>query len=286
MVAFFNQQKIMPKNTLYNKIRRHAYRLRYWSLVATSVAGSGHPTSCLSAADIVATLFFGIFHPTQHDAHFILSKGHAAPLLYAAWHELGVINTEELLSLRSFHSILEGHPTARFPLAEAATGSLGQGLSIGIGYTLAEQLKETSKRTYVLLGDAECAEGSVWEAAELASYYKLHNLIGIIDLNRLGQSGETMDGWNVKRMQEKWNAFGWNTISVNGHNIEELMLAYSQANATTDKPSMIIAHTVKGYGVEQCENREGFHGKVFPQEELPNALQSLAQHFPEDAHEL
>jgi transketolase len=271
---------------LVHKLRRHAYRLRYWSLMATTAAGSGHPTSCLSAADIVATLFFGVFKPTHHAAHFILSKGHAAPLLYAAWHELGMISEKELLSLRTFNSVLEGHPTARFPLAEAATGSLGQGLSIGIGYALAERINNSTKRTYVLLGDGECAEGSVWEAAELASYYQLNTLIGTVDVNRLGQSQETMDGWNTSRMEAKWNAFGWHVMVVDGHSVEELLHAYTNAHAMTDKPTMVIARTVKGYGVEQCENKEGFHGKVFSQEQLPQALQSLAAHFPEEAHEI
>lgn len=267
-------------------IRRLAYRLRYWSLVATTTAGSGHPTSCLSAADIVATLFFNIMNPKQHDAHFILSKGHAAPLLYAAWHELGMVTKDELLSLRSFNSTLEGHPTTRLPLVQAATGSLGQGLSIGIGYTLAEQLQKTNKRTYVLLGDGECAEGSVWEAAELASFYHLYNLIGTIDLNRLGQSGQTLIGWDNKSMEAKWQAFGWHTITVNGHDVDALLAAYHHAHLITDKPTMVIACTQKGYGVELCENKEDFHGKVFSQEELPHALASLAAHFPEDMHDI
>lgn len=276
----------MANATVFKKLSHKAYQLRYWSLVATTAAGSGHPTSCLSAADIVATLFFGVFHPTHHDAHFILSKGHAAPLLYAAWHELGIITTEELLSLRTFDSVLEGHPTARFPLAEAATGSLGQGLGIGIGYALAERLRKTTKRTYVLLGDGECAEGSVWEAAELASFYTLHNLIGTIDLNRLGQSGETISGWNSDNMQAKWQAFGWHVIVVDGHESSELLHAYTTAYANTEKPTMIIARTVKGYGVKQCENKEGFHGKVFSSAELPKILDDLAKRFAGETNEI
>jgi transketolase len=260
-------------------LQHKAYLLRYWSLRATTAARSGHPTSCLSAADIVATLFFYVMK-VQHD-HFILSKGHAAPLLYAAWHELGMINEHELLSLRTFNSVLEGHPTARFPLGEAATGSLGQGLSIGIGYAFGERFKQTNNRVYVLLGDGECAEGSVWEAAELAAWYKMRSVIATIDLNRLGQSGPTMDSWEVDRVACKWRAFGWHTIIINGHAIPELLDAYQEAETISEKPTMVIACTKKGFGVDICENQEEFHGRVFSPDELPKALKNLAERFKE-----
>lgn len=265
----------------FRALRSRGYFLRYWSLRATTQAGSGHPTSCLSAADIVATLFFHTMRVGQD--HFILSKGHAAPLLYAAWHERGMISEAELLSLRTFNSPLEGHPTARFPLSEAATGSLGQGLSIGIGYAFGEQFKKTHNRVYILLGDAECAEGSVWEAAECAAHYQLSTLIATIDLNRLGQSGPTLDGWDAERMATKWRAFGWHTLIVNGHSVEELCAAYDSLQKITDKPSMIIACTKKGYGLDICEDQEGFHGKAFSRAELPALLKNLATRFPEES---
>lgn len=179
-------------------LEHKAYNLRRWSLIQTSEAGSGHPTSALSAADIVAALFFHTmrYNPRSYNDHhndrFILSKGHAAPVLYAAWKEVGVLSEDDLLSYRRIDSGLEGHPTLRFPYAEAATGSLGIGLSIGAGEALCAKLDKRDFRVYVLLGDAEMAEGCVWEAIQVAAHYKLNNLIGIIDGNRLGQSSEIM----------------------------------------------------------------------------------------------
>ena len=186
------------KNQLKNFIEHKAYCMRIASLTMTSIAGSGHPTSALSAADLVATLFFYGMHydpynPTSpNNDRFILSKGHAAPILYAAWKEVGLLTDNDLMTYRTFDSVLEGHPTPRFSRTEAATGSLGIGLSIGAGMGLSAKLDKRNFYTYVLLGDGECAEGSVWEAAELAAYYKLNNLIAILDCNRLGQSEPTM----------------------------------------------------------------------------------------------
>src|SRR5213083_895102 len=180
-----------------------ANQLRIHSIAATTAAGSGHPTSCCSAADLVAALFFAHmkFDPKNPHHHnndrFILSKGHAAPLLYAAWAELGFFLASELLKLRQFGNDLEGHPTPRLPFVDVATGSLGQGLSVGVGMALSAQLDGLDFRTYVLLGDGECAEGSVWEAASLAGIYKLQNLVAIVDVNRLGQSQETAFGHNL-----------------------------------------------------------------------------------------
>ncbi len=249
-------------------LEEKAYLLRLGSLKATRVAGSGHPTSCLSAADIVATLFF---HTMQYDPQnpynpnndcFILSKGHAAPLLYAAWWQAGVLTEEELLTLRQFDSVLEGHPTSRFGYTKVATGSLGCGLSIGLGEALAGRVARKNFRTYVLLGDSECAEGSVWEAAELAAYYKAHTLTGIVDYNRLGQSTETLDGHNTHVLAEKFKAFGWHTLEINGHNIDEIVQAFEDAQQEKEKPTIIIAKTFKGNGVASVQNLENFHGKA------------------------
>lgn len=265
---------------LVNFLQKKAYNLRKLSLLMTSQAGSGHPTSCLSAADIVAVLFFYAmcYDPKSkinpNNDRFILSKGHAAPLLYAAWQQVGVISEQDLYSYRKMGSFLEGHPTTRFLYSEAATGSLGIGLSIGLGQAMAAKLDNLDYITYVLLGDSEIAEGSVWEAAELASYYKLNNLVAILDCNRLGQSTETMHGWHTERYEEKFKAFGWETIVVDGHDINELMHAFDKIKHHTSSclnslrsevgPVIIIAKTIKGYGIESIANKLGYHGKALP----------------------
>jgi transketolase len=269
-------------------LEHQAYELRRFSLLATTKAGSGHLTSCLSAADLVAALFF---HAMQFDAcnpdkvtndRFILSKGHAAPVLYAAWALAGVISEEELLTLRQFDSVLEGHPTPRFKYTEAATGSLGQGLSIGLGFGLSARLGEPFY-TYVLMGDSEVSEGSIWEAAELASYYKLDNVIALLDVNRLGQSGQTMSGHHVDQYSAKFVAFGWHVIVVDGHDMAEIVAALDVARTVKYKPTIIIAKTYKGYGLSLVEDKEGFHGKALPALELPVLLKDLADRFPQAA---
>jgi transketolase len=266
-----------------------AYALRVSSILATTQAGSGHPTSSLSAADIVAVLFFYAmrFDPKNpnnpNNDRFILSKGHASPVLYAVWKELGVVSEKELLTLRTFDSVLEGHPTPRFSRSEAATGSLGQGLSIGLGMSLAARLDDLDFRTYVLMGDSEVAEGSVWEAAEVAAYYKADNLIAFIDVNRLGQTGQTMEGYDLEDYARKFAAFGWKTIMIDGHSISEIMRACDEAKKTKGQPTIIIAKTVKGYGVDLAANKNGFHGKPFSKEELPEVLASLKNNFKEAA---
>lgn len=253
---------------LKNFLEKKAYNLRKLSLEMTSAAGSGHPTSCLSAADIVSVLFFYAmsYDPKSpkypNNDRFILSKGHAAPVLYAAWQQVGVIKEQDLLNYRKIDSVLEGHPTMRFEYSEAATGSLGIGLSIGVGNALAAKLDDLSYRTYVLLGDSELAEGSVWEAAQLASYYKLNNLIAILDCNRLGQSTETIHGHHTERYEKKFQAFGWDTVVVDGHDINELIGAFDKAKKSKDMPVIIIAKTIKGYGVESIANKMGYHGKA------------------------
>jgi len=280
-------------STLISDLEYRAYRLRLHALKATSKAGSGHITSALSAADIIAVLFFHVmkFDLAKQDDpasdRFILSKGHAVPILYAAYRELGVISEDELLTYRQFDSVLEGHPTPRFEYIDVATGSLGMGLSIGAGMSLeAARTVNTVKvdsrlpYTYVLMGDSEVAEGSVWEAAEIASFYKLNKLIGIIDVNRLGQSTPTMAQYDMKDYEAKWTAFGWHVITVNGHSIAELLDAFSKAHHVKDKPVMIVAKTVKGYGLGSIEGQEGYHGKAFKKEELDARITELQERFP------
>lgn len=212
---------------------------------------------------------------------FILSKGHAAPLLYSAWKEVGVITEEELMTLRTFNSTLEGHPTPRFPYVDVATGSLGQGLSIGLGESLTARLDKLNFYSYVLMGDSESAEGSVWEAAEIAAFYNCHNLIAIIDVNNLGQSTQTMDNYDLDKYSAKFTAFGWKTFIVDGHNMHELVNALNKAREYTQKPVMIIAKTIKGYGINaDIEGKNGYHGKAFSKEQLPELLENLKNKFP------
>jgi len=271
-------------------IEHKAYALRCWSVKAPAQAGSGHTTSCLSAADIVAVLFF---YAMQYDPHhytnpdndrFILSKGHAAPLLYAAWRELGLLTDEEMLSYRKFDSVLEGHPTRRFPYAETATGSLGIGLSVGVGTALCGKLDKRDYRTYVLMGDSESSEGSVWEAVQLAAHYNLDNLICFIDVNDLGQSTETMLDYNIKRYVAIGESFGWQVFDVDGHSIRALMEVIDKAHQVVGKPVMIIAKTVKGYGVNFSAGLQGFHGKAFTGEQEKQALEQLKNNFPDAVH--
>jgi len=279
------------KQDFLDFLKYKAYKLRYDSIISTTQAGSGHVTSCLSTADIVTVLFFHAmkFDPNNfensNNDNFILSKGHAAPVLYSVWHELGVLSEKDLLTLRQFDSVLEGHPTPRFNKVQAATGSLGQGLSIATGIALSAKLDKKDFYTYVLIGDSESTEGQIWEAVELAYYYQLDNLIAILDVNRLGQSGETIEGWDVERHENKFKAFGWQTQIVNGHNIKELVQALDEFKTSqNNKPKIIIAKTVKGYGIESVENKNGYHGKAFTKDELPKILNELNKRFPQEAH--
>lgn len=257
--------------------------IRYFILAATTEAGSGHPTSSLSAVDLMTVLFFGGFFrfnldqpEYQNNDRLIFSKGHASPLFYALYAVAGRISEEELLGLRRFNSPLEGHPAMKFPYTEAATGSLGQGLSIGVGMALnGKYVDKLPYRTYVLLGDSEMSEGSQWEAIQIAAHYKLDNLIGILDINRLGQRGETMYGHNLKAYQKRLVAFGWATIVIDGHCLPKIIAAYKKISGMNGKPVMIIAKTVKGKGVSFLEDKDGWHGKALSQEELTRALIEL-----------
>ncbi len=205
----------------------------------------------------------------------IFSKGHASPLFYSLWAAAGLVSEQELMTLRTFGSRVEGHPTMEFPYTEVPTGSLGQGLSVGVGMALNAKLDGLSYRTFVLLGDSEMAEGSQWEAMQLASYYKLNNLVGIIDVNRLGQRGETMLGHDLETYQRRVEAFGWETVVIDGHNLDEVTAAYTKAQGSTDKPVMLIAKTLKGKGVSLLENKDSWHGKPLKLEEFKQALKEL-----------
>ncbi len=256
--------------------------LRRDVLQMTTNAGSGHASSCLSCAEILSTLFFNEMSYDVANANnadndeFILSKGHAAPILYSALFRAGAIK-DDLNGLRKLNSRLEGHPIPQsFPWAKVATGSLGQGLSVGVGMAMAGKLQGRNFRTYVLMGDSETAEGSVWEAFALASYYQLNNLCAIIDVNRLGQRGETMLGWNTAEYEKRIQSFGWNTKVIDGHNIKKILKALKKARFS-DKPFAIIAKTVKGKGVSILENKDGWHGKALNQTELVDSLKELPQ---------
>ncbi len=257
-----------------------ANQLRIHSIAATTAAGSGHPTSCCSAADVVAALFFGHMRYDPKNPHFhnndrfILSKGHAAPLLYAALAETGLFPAGELLTLRQFTSDLEGHPTPRLPFVDVATGSLGQGLSVGVGMALAARLDKLDYNTYVLLGDGEIAEGSVWEAANIAGIYKLNNLVAIVDDNRLGQSQATAFGHDTGVYQRRFEAFGWRVEVIDGHDIEEI-IEVLQGVGLNDQPLAIIAKTYKGAGVSFLQDKDGWHGKPLNQEEAARAIAEL-----------
>jgi transketolase len=258
-----------------------ANQLRIHSIEATTAAGSGHPTSCCSAADIVSTLFFGQMRYDAKNPHFynndrfILSKGHAAPLLYAAWAENGFIPIPELLTLRQFTSELEGHPTPRLAFVDVATGSLGQGLGVGVGMALAARLDNLDYNTYVLMGDGEIAEGAVWEAASLAGVYKLNNLIAIVDANRLGQSEATAFGHNIGVYRDRFEAFGWRVEDIDGHDIEEIAEVLGGVGLD-DKPLAIIAKTYKGAGISFLQDKDGWHGKTLNKEEAAKAIAELA----------
>ena len=264
-------------------LKQKANNLRIHSIVSTSEAGSGHPTTCLSAADIISALFFRAMRYSPTDAHnpnndrFILSKGHAAPVLYAAWAEAGIISVEDQLTLRRIDSDLEGHPTPRLEWVDVATGSLGQGLSIGVGMALnGKYLDKSDYRVYVLMGDGEAAEGSVWEAVALAAHYKLNNLIGIVDVNGMGQSEPTMYAFDIDSYCRRFEAFGWQAIGIDGHNFDEILSALDKAKSTEDRPTMIVAKTFKGKGVSSLENKAGWHGKALPKDEsLDTALKEL-----------
>jgi transketolase len=258
-----------------------ATRLRIESIRATTAAGSGHPTSSASAADLVAAIFFATmrFDPTEPRApagdRFVLSKGHAAPVLYAAWAELGVVKREELTTLRELTSDLEGHPTPRLPFVDVATGSLGQGLSVGVGLARGARMLGSDARVFVLLGDGETAEGSVWEAAQMAGHDRVANLVAVVDVNALGQSGPTMLGHDLRAYQRRFAAFGWRAVTIDGHDFNQIVPALRRARASRQAPTAIIARTIKGQGIAEVAGREGWHGKALPADAAERAIKAL-----------
>jgi transketolase len=264
----------MPVSTSQEQLaalHNAATHLRIDSVRSTSEAGSGHPSSCCSAADIVAALFFSVmrYDPKNPKApnsdRFVLSKGHAAPVLYAAWAEAGLFPREELLKLRTLNSDLEGHPTPRLAFVDMATGSLGQGLPVGVGIALsAKYVDRLDHRTYVLMGDGESVEGSNWEAAEIARQYQLDNLCAIVDVNRLGQSDPTMLQHDMEAYRARWSAFGWHASVVDGHDLPALLAAFDEAAKTKGKPTVLLARTLKGKGISFIEDHPNWHGKPLP----------------------
>jgi transketolase len=274
----------IDRASLIPALKNIATRLRIDSVRATSEAGSGHPTSCMSMAELTAALFFAEMRFDPKDPknpesdRFVLSKGHAAPILYSAWAEAGAFDRSELLKLRTIGSDLEGHPTPRLNFVDVATGSLGQGICAAIGTALNARRIKSDYRTYVLMGDGESAEGSVWEAADVAAIDKLENLCGITDVNALGQSRPTMFEHDMGQFERRWKAFGWHAIVIDGHDIGQILDALAEAKATKGQPTMILARTIKGKGVAAVEGHQGWHGRAFKKgEELDNALAELEQ---------
>lgn len=284
-----------------SKLEKICKLIHYDILTSTTKAGSGHPTSSLSSVELMASLFFNGFlkYDLKNPDNFgndrvIFSKGHAAPLLYSLYHVAGAISQKELMSLRQFDSPLEGHPTPRFKYVDVATGSLGQGLSVGVGMALGikkifqitnnKSQITNSPRVFVLLGDSELSEGQNWEAMASASYFKLNNLIGILDVSRLGQTGKTMLGWDIDTYVKRIESFGWKTIVVeDGHDLKQLNSAYCQALFLTDavkigwQPIMILAKTIKGKGISFLEDKDNWHGKPLNNEQLKLALKELGK---------
>ncbi|MGH2753871.1 MAG: transketolase [Actinomycetota bacterium] len=268
-----------PLRDRYNEL---AAQLAVDSIRASTAAGSGHPTSSLSAAHLMAVLYAGHLRSDLNDPkhpandRVVLSKGHASPLLYSIFKALGSITDRELLTFRKLHSPLQGHPVPlpETPLVDVATGSLGQGLPIGLGMALASRLSENANRIWVVMGDSEFVEGSVWEAMADASHLRADNLIGILDVNRLGQRGPTMLGWDTDTYARRAEAFGWKAIVIDGHDVEAIDAAYREANEAP-MPSLVIARTVKGNGVSFLSDREGWHGKALSEEDAERAIEEL-----------
>ncbi|KAJ8360811.1 hypothetical protein SKAU_G00173360 [Synaphobranchus kaupii] len=288
-----------PDEKTLQGLKDIANKLRINSIKATCASNSGHPSSCCSAAEIMSVLFFHTMRYKANDPRnacndrFIMSKGHAAPILYAAWAEAGYVKESELLNLRKLDCELEGHPTPKLAFVDVATGSLGQGLgaACGMAYT-GKHFDKSSYRVFCLLGDGECSEGSVWEAMAFASHYKLDNLVAVLDVNRLGQSEPAPLQHDMETYRKRCEAFGWNTYVVDGHDVEELCKALWQAQQLKGKPTAIVAKTFKGKGLSGIENEENWHGKPIPKDrvesllaELQNQIQTNRPLCPEQPNE-
>jgi len=270
----------MPKSL--EELQAIALRIRREIIEMIGAAKSGHPGGSLSAVELVVELYFDYMHidpkkPTWPDRdRFILSKGHAAPVLYAAMAEAGYTPLDRLNTLRQLGSIYQGHPDVRFiPSLEASTGSLGEGLSLAIGMALAARLNGSPSRTYCMLGDGEIQEGQVWEAAMSGAFHKVDNVVAIVDYNGIQLDGFVKDIMEVAPLADKWRAFGWHTLEIDGHSLEAVKKAYQEAEATKGKPTCIVAHTVKGKCVSFMENNPKFHGTAPTADEVKLALQEL-----------
>jgi len=285
-----NHSEVSPKsasprnkfNLSTAELKEMAKKLRRHVITMTATAGSGHPGGSLSAADIITALYFKVLHynpenPQWSDRdRFILSKGHAAPILYAALAEAGYFPVAELATLRKLDSRLQGHTDRKFtPGVEMSAGSLGMGLSFAIGVALASRLDSKAYWTYVLLSDGECEEGQTWEAALSAAHFKLDNLTAVVDCNGMQLSGWTRDIMNLEPFTRKWQAFGWHTIDIDGHDFDQILSACQRAEKIKGKPTVIIARTIKGKGVSFMENNVAFHGKAPTWEEAERALKEL-----------
>lgn len=272
----------LPSPLSLGELAQKAVTLRRHIVTMLAKAGSGHPGGSLSAVEVVTALFFKAMrhdpaNPQWADRdRFILSKGHAAPLLYAALAESGYFPVEELSTLRKLDSRLQGHTDmTTTPGVEMSAGSLGQGLSFGIGVALAGRLNSRDYRVYVLLGDGECDEGQVWEAAMAASHFKLDYLVAIVDHNEQQINGWNREIMNLEPLPEKWRSFGWHVIEVNGHDLPQVLAAMEEARQVTGQPTIIISHTIKGKGISFMENNLDFHGRAPTAEELEKALEEL-----------
>jgi transketolase len=272
----------MPQKKSLEDLQAIAKRVRREIVEMTGAAKSGHPGGSLSAVEVVVTLYFDVM---RHDPanpkwperdRFILSKGHAAPVLYAALAEAGYTPLDQLNTLRKLGSIYQGHPDVRFlPALDASTGSLGQGVSLALGMGVAARLDNSPSRVYVMLGDGEVQEGQIWEGAMFASYHKVDNIVAIVDYNKIQLDGFLKDIMDVEPLAEKWRAFGWHTLELDGHDIPALQAAFAEASATKGKPTAIVAHTVKGKGVSFMENNPKYHGVAPTPAEVALALQEL-----------
>ncbi len=269
-------KKIQDLKKKANKIRKLVVRM-------LAKAGSGHPGGSLSSTDIVTCLFFEVMkvdpeNPSWPDRdRFHLSKGHCCPAVYAVLAEKGFFDQEHLWTLRQLGSLLQGHPDRRTPGIEVASGSLGQGLSVSLGMALAGKLDKKDYRVYCLMGDGELQEGNIWEAAMAAAHYKCDNLCGIVDFNRFQIDGRIEEIMNLEPLVNKWESFGWHVVQCDGHNIEQLLKAFEQARFVKLKPTMIIAHTIKGKGVSFMEHVKDFHGRAPNEQEHRDALAELEE---------
>jgi transketolase len=271
-----NPKPVAELAGIAKKIRRHIIEM-------ITAAKSGHPGGSLSAVELVTTLYFDHLrhdpkNPKWPDRDvFILGKGHAAPVLYAAMAEAGYCPVDQLTTLRKMGSIYQGHPDVRFlPALEASTGSLGQGLSVGLGVALSAKLDKRPSRVYVMLGDGEIQEGQIWEAAMFGAFHKVDNIVAIVDYNKIQLDGFISDIMELEPLGEKWRAFGWHTISFDGHDLAQVQAAFAEAEATKGKPTCLIAHTIKGKGVSFMENNPKYHGVAPSKEEYELAMKELA----------